>query len=461
MPANGKGIAMNQPSGNKPNLSIANSIARQPHAKTVEAAHAHAADSCESGGCRREDGGRDAPPSNTASNKCNEDYFQPLRWGVDSLYLSYPGTLSETMDKRIKELKEIAQSKEEHQQAYAQLEVLEHLFEVKDKGAGLFPYILDDNAYRIQLARSTAKSLPMAYVKLSSEFLTHYKPEAAEAELRKVLDQLGTVTEAPNASRIDLFVDFVSSVDMESWDRKAWVTHAHSVNAYSVDDRFSGWAIGVGGVVSARLYDKTLEIEKSKKTYLPDLWKQAGWNGTGQVWRLEFELKRELLTQNGLSKLSEVLGNLNGLWSYCTTEWLRLALPSVEDQTRSRWPIHPLWAYLSSVDFGADGGPLSSRFSTTRAPGDDYLFSHGFSLVTSLMARDGIAGFPRGCDAFVEKLYGYQERKSYFEGVRFDQYVQEKVAIKARRFNSMLNMADDPDDVDKVAAGYRKQSDGE
>ncbi|MEW6314610.1 MAG: replication initiation factor [Pseudomonadota bacterium] len=380
---------------------------------------------------------------------------------MDSLYLSYPGTLSEVTDARLRELKEVAQSKEAHQQAYAQLEVLGHIFEVRDKGAGLFPYVLEDNAYRVQLARSAAKSLPMAYVKLSSEFLTHYKPDIAETELRRVLDRLGEVKEAPNTSRIDLFLDFASSVDMESWDRRAWVTYAHSISAYAVDDRFSGWSVGVGGVISARLYDKTLEIEKSGKTYLLDLWKQAGWNGQGRVWRLEFELKRELLTQKGLSKLAQVLDNLNGLWSYCTTEWLRLALPSVEDQTRSRWPIHPLWSYLASVDFGADGGPLSSRFSATRAPEDDYLFSHGFSLVTSLMAREGIEGFPRGCDAFMEKLYAYQERKSYLEGVRFDQYVSEKVAIKARRFNSMLNATEQSSDMGETATDYRKQSDGE
>lgn len=41
-------------------------------------------------------GGSDAPPSNTASNNSippPEDLFAPLRWGVDSLYLSYRGSL--------------------------------------------------------------------------------------------------------------------------------------------------------------------------------------------------------------------------------------------------------------------------------------------------------------------------------------------------------------------------------
>ena len=34
--------------------------------------------------------------------------------------------------------------------------------------------------------------------------------------------------------------------------------------------------------------------------------------------------------------------NLNGLWSYATTDWLRLTIPTPEDEPRSRWPVHPL-----------------------------------------------------------------------------------------------------------------------
>lgn len=36
------------------------------------------------------------PSSNTVPNNSNGgEFFKPLRWGVDSLYLSYPGRLNE------------------------------------------------------------------------------------------------------------------------------------------------------------------------------------------------------------------------------------------------------------------------------------------------------------------------------------------------------------------------------
>ena len=54
-------------------------------------------------GNRCEELDKDATPSNTASNNCNlkELGFIPLRWGVDSLYLSYPGMLADSVNRKL------------------------------------------------------------------------------------------------------------------------------------------------------------------------------------------------------------------------------------------------------------------------------------------------------------------------------------------------------------------------
>lgn len=36
---------------------------------------------------------KDTSPTNRVSNKYNHEYYQPLRWGIDSLYLSFAGSL--------------------------------------------------------------------------------------------------------------------------------------------------------------------------------------------------------------------------------------------------------------------------------------------------------------------------------------------------------------------------------
>lgn len=402
------------------------------------------------------------PPSNTVPNNCNREYFKLLRFGVDSLYLSYPGELLPEVDEELKELKQVAQSPELHEQAFAQYPINEHIFEVKGSGKGFFPYVLRDNAFHIQLSRS--RSIPFAYVQLSSEYLTHKAPLDAENALYLILKRLGTMDQSANVSRIDLFVDFVTSVNMESWDRHAWVTRAAAINTYSVEREFSGWMIGAGGVISCRLYNKTLEIKQSKKAYLLELWHKAGWNGFDPVWRLEFQLKREVLTQKGLGKLSEVLDNLNGLWSYATTEWLRLTLPNLEDQTRSRWPIHPLWCYLSSVDWQTDNNPLLPRFTSTRIPKNEMIFRYALSSLVSFMAREQITDFDHGFAAYKLAFCQHFDEKSFNLGLSFDDFIKEKIAIKARQFNTILNRdieAEEKAKLDKSATEYRKQSDGE
>tara|TARA_R110002073_G_scaffold223754_1_gene383936 strand:- start:508 stop:1065 length:558 start_codon:yes stop_codon:yes gene_type:complete len=170
-----------------------------------------------------------------------------------------------------------------------------------------------------------------------------------------------------------------------------------------------------------------------------------------------------VFTQKGLRKLTEVLDNLNGIWSYATTEWLRLTLPNVEDKTRSRWPIHPLWGYLSSVDWNANDSPLSSRFNKARVPGDDWLFTNALSTFVSFMAREGITDFDDGFHAYKHALYDYHERKSFYLGLPIDNYIKEKVAIKARQFNSILNKqfeAEEQENLERYAAEYRKQTEG-
>jgi hypothetical protein len=78
-------------------------------------------------------------------------------------------------------------------------------------------------------------------------------------------------------SRVDLCVDFQTDVDMEGFTRQAWVTRAGAIDAYSRQGNFTGWTIGPGGPISARLYNKSLEIaQKSGKTFFIDLWKRAG-----------------------------------------------------------------------------------------------------------------------------------------------------------------------------------------
>lgn len=402
-----------------------------------------------------------AVPSNTATNNSITGVIKPLRHGIDSLYLSYQGNLSYETDKQLQALKQLAQSDSIEDQAQAKLKLGDHLFEVKDKGTSMFAYVLEDNAFRIQLSRPT-KAVPMAYIKLSSEYLTYKSPAQAEAHLKAILQQLGDLDSEANVSRVDLFLDFVSDMDMESWTREAWVTRAAKINAYSIDTHFTGWSIGLGSAIAGRLYDKKYELLSSGKTYLVPLWKACGLEEGEPVWRLEFEFKRDLLDQKGIIPLDSVLKNLNGLWSYATTEWLRLTIPNEEDKTRSRWPIHPLWLSLSSVDWETDGGPLQPRFKYTRVPKDREAFKRAFSAITSWMAAHGITDYEQCIHSFYLEVEMFINNKAMDDGTTFEQFIHERVAHKARSFNIILDEElNIPLQTASEAEAYKKASDGE
>ena len=407
------------------------------------------------GAAAKNDGGTGAPPSNTAPDNCNLS-FLPLRWGIDSLYLSYPGELADHREAELKRLKALAQSAP-HEAAKAQIAIEGHVFEVRDKSSGLFAFTLVDGAYMIRLSSRRSKKTPMAYVQVSSGLLAYRTVMEIVVELRGILESLGDI-EQPRVSRVDLFVDFCAQVDMEGWSRRAWITKAAEIHQYAEGEQFTGWTIGAGGVLMGRLYEKLIESTKRGKDYLRGLWHQAGWNGEQPVWRLEFEFKRELLVQLGLDSVSSVLNGRAGLWAYATQKWLRLCVPSDSDETRSRWPVHPLWEALSGIDWNGDGGPLLRTYKPTRAPGTDYLGVRALALIASIAAVVGEKDFEAAARATADLAWQALSRQNSAGGLKHptgitqDQLFAEKVEGLTRAYNLRMNApaADVPDPDDPL-----------
>lgn len=406
------------------------------------------------------------PPSNTVPLKYNPEKSKLLRFGVDSLYLSYPGVLSEEWDQKLSSLKELAQQEDELSQSIAQVTICEHLFEVRDKGAGRFSYVLVDNAYRIQASNSRSKSLPLAYVQISSEYLTHAGIEKAEEALRHIVNTLGVVNEPANISRVDLFADFCADCEMDAFEPlRDWVTRVETMSLHYSYGRFSGWSFGSGGDIVARLYDKTLEVEKkSHKFYLHELWQAAGWDGTSQIWRMEFEAKRNALVSLQLPKLVHLLPNQAALWRYLTENWLRLTVPTETDSNRARWNNHPLWDFIAAAFDTDEEQAKLQRFNPARLPEDERLFVHGLGGITSFMASRGIEDLGEGVGEYLQQAKRYHVTRSGFKHDGMERYVGRKVKTKNRRFNTVLNTQPLPSEITRTeaaAVAYRQAKDGE
>jgi hypothetical protein len=76
------------------------------------------------------------------------------------------------------------------------------------------------------------------------------------------------------------------------------------------------------------------------------------------------------------------------------------------------------------------------------------------------MALNGKLSLDDAWDELRLRLDNHLHTTCLWEGVHPDQYVEEKVRIKARRFNSILNQKDEVPDPEEQVRLYRKQARG-
>lgn len=182
------------------------------------------------------------------------------------------------------------------------------------------------------------------------------------------------------------------------------------------------------------MYDKTIELRKSGKFYLRDLWAAAGWDGLRPVWRLEFQCAREVLPEGLTESLAAFLPSLPSIWQYLITEWLRLTIPNPGDDTRSRWATHPLWELMALAQPHAEGS--GARVRKTRVPSDDTLFKNGLWAISSFMAREGISEMDEAFGEFLHRANQYHARHRPSGPETMAEYLQRKALAKSRRYNT-------------------------
>ena len=183
--------------------------------------------------------------------------------------------------------------------------------------------------------------------------------------------------EAAKLSRADVHIDYqggyAPSLSNLSEELRCFIRPGKTKGAlYFQGSRPTGYAFGKGHV-QARLYNKTLETrEKANDSYVALLLAKSSeaYRPEQDVWRLEFQLRREgakgfklyapaeedddeaeIEAELAAEELQHVgtlprfFARMNDLVLFLTQHWLRL----VEDSGsahRSRWPTHPTWLAL-------------------------------------------------------------------------------------------------------------------
>ena len=364
--------------------------------------------------------------------------FHEVHKGIDSLYLSFWGDLKPGLKEDFEKKKLLAQSDDPKDQAEATHVIGDHAFELLDRGRGKYLFVLSDNWFHIQISGSEKKMLPTVYVQISSELLNCLGLENSVNELRSVVGEILVAIEKERVSRADIFVDAVIDTDFEKISRNQFVCRANKITCHWSGIPFSGWSIGLGGVVSARIYDKTVEIEqKSKKDYFKTIWQNRGWQEGQKVWRLEFQLRREFLEQMTINSVTDLMDTINDIWRYCTVDWLRI---TIDDGTenRTRLEIVPFWENIQLVSFGAgDCTGIVRVVKKARIPSDETLFLNGYGFFTAYAAREGHENTFSAMLNYVNDAKQFHDEyvknsNLYQDG---EDYRKTKLNIKKRKFN--------------------------
>jgi dsDNA-binding SOS-regulon protein len=251
---------------------------------------------------------------------------------------------------------------------YAQETGKEQLIELGDlllivhrNGQKFYSYKLSCKDFSIAFAEKEMKSNSPIFVRFMSSYIWSFGYKRAYEQFMEWFKCFNVKPTIDRLSRIDICVDTDQSRFIQN-DVKGVVTKArsnteHFVNEVYTNGRtFSGFTFGRGGPMLARIYNKSLEIKKSGKVWFYEIWSERGWDGENDVWRVEFQLRREALKELSIDTFDKLLDKVNELWTYLSGDWLTIRQPSRDNV--SRWKIKNKWKLIQKAEIEYEATPL-------------------------------------------------------------------------------------------------------
>jgi hypothetical protein len=327
--------------------------------------------------------------TNDETPPANETPVRVLLAGPDTLYFSCDLPLSEAMRNRLNEEKATAQTLAEERRVHCPEWLGARVYPQGAKGG--YAFLIETEEFSVKLLGERIQNRPSVYLEMRS-YALHTHPEGPQGACRAALawvreqlyaDQPAKLVndaisfEAAKLSRADVHIDYqggyAPSLGNVSEELRCFIRPGKTKGAlYFQGSRPTGYAFGKGHV-QARLYNKTLETrEKANDSYAALLFAQNDerFDPAQDVWRLEFQLRREGVKGfrlyappeedddeteieaelaakelQHIGTLPRFFARMNELVLFLTQHWLRL----VEDNgsaNRSRWPTRPTWLAL-------------------------------------------------------------------------------------------------------------------
>jgi len=299
---------------------------------------------------------------------------------------------------------------------------------LKPHGSRHYSFVFYNADVRGQLAQRGRNPAPNLYIICNSDFLWR---ESAFGAYKIVQDFAFRLCN--DEIERELASDVHIAVDFQGWEPPPSEAHRYVSRATKQDchvqmhttwQQHTGYTIGKG-IILARLYDKRTEMTVHRKPYFAVVWEaNPHYDPEAPVWRLEFQLRREAVSEFGIDTPAELFKRLNALWTYCAKDWLRYTDPSA-DKTRHRWPTAPVWRELAHARIN-DGRTPALRDRRSRARISDLL-----AMLWGLTASYAALHDTYGLHATLSGLREDLERMENVEGRDFQADVTKKLARMA------------------------------
>ena len=309
-----------------------------------------------------------------------------LNVGLDTLEVTFDGTVGDSHLLALERLKLLAQDTETPQP----YELGDVEFMVTAKGASAWTYHLRSRDFDIFVSRSKNSFYPKVKVSLRAYGLaTRYNPDLW-AEVIATLESLGELTEH-GVTRADVKVDFQRWTPTVLEMSKNVACRARKNPIYPNLDSPETFYFGLGGLRTLRVYNKTVEIGHSGKGWLFEILREVpGFDPDLDVWRIEFQIRRDALRELGLRHSSQVFGGVSALLDYGLREFAQLRVPT-NDSKITRWPEDPRWTQLRTA-VPPEAYLVRARHEANFMPLDGVLKRH-LGLVAAAAAHFGTKGY--------------------------------------------------------------------
>ncbi|HOI54063.1 MAG TPA: hypothetical protein PLP01_02330 [Phycisphaerae bacterium] len=254
-----------------------------------------------------------------------------------------------------------------------------------------FPFRLRLPTATIHLKRTAAPpaSSPNAIVHIGSRALWTHNCQVCIDQVIKAVAAFGGRIDLIQPSRCDLAADFLLPGGLtDDFLKEHTVARSRKRTIYTDSTgRLESYYVGQGGDISLRIYDKERQLatRPDDRSLFLNAW---GLTSPRNVWRVEYQLRRERLKGLGVETLDNLTQSLRNLWVHLTTSWASLRLPDNPNQTRRA--IHPGWkAVQAAASTWGDDQTLQLR---RRPPSRDIsgLVNQMAGCLVGLAARTGL-----------------------------------------------------------------------